>query len=235
MAHAILPLAGRITLSDLPRQVEVGLRWQDGVRQGDRLTVLRPTALSGGEGTMDVPVPVELILTAVDDRGSRAYYDAAPGVELRDNDLAHRKLKEKPRVAVMELTSDLRNMPAGEVQQFLRGKAQTEPELTQFTEYVGKRLTILLQGALLQLQIPMVERENLDKVAAEQRLEDVDEQKAVEIGQLVGATHLVLGRMSPDYNDRTAVSLRVVRADTGGVIEQVEFSFTRAQMEGWNP
>lgn len=235
LAQAILPLAGRITLTGEPRQVEVGLRRQDGVRQGDRLVVLRPTALSGGGGSMDVPLPVELILTAVHDHASLAYWDAAQGTELRDNDVAHRKPKRKPMVAVMELTSDLRNMPPGDLTQVLRQFGNSEPEMRQFSEYVAKRLTILLQGAFVELEVPVVERENLDKLASEQRLDDVDTEKAVEIGHLVGATHLVLGRLSPGLNDQTAVSLRVVAVDTGMVDEQIQFSFTRAQMDGWKP
>lgn len=235
LAQSILPLAGRISRTGDARQVEVSLRRQDGVRQGDRLVALRPTALSNGLSWMDVPLPVELILTAVHEHGSLAYWNALGQGELQDGDLAHRKPRRRPMVGILELTPDLRNVPAGQMAQILREMGNTEPELQQFTEYVAKQLTILLQEAFVTLQVPVVERENLDKLAEEQRLDDVDMEQAVEVGRLLGATHLVLGRLSPGLNDQTAVSLRVVAVDTGMIDEQIKFNFSRAQMEGWKP
>ena len=58
---------------------------------------------------------------------------------------------------------------------------------------------------------------------------------AVDIGRVTGATHVILGDVSPGLYNEMRVGLRVVEVDTGMVMEQINFKFKRAQFEGWVP
>ncbi len=245
LASAVLPAGGRVIgVEGDVAQVNLGRR--HGLRVDQRLEVLQENAAgSGGEVTYRKR-PFQLIVTEVGDQTARAAVAAESPVAPNRGDVVHRVLERNPTVAVLtflpehwDLEPETRPSPivkslVGEVWENKQG----------ITEYVAKQFGRFLEGALVQLDIEVLERnhENLNEVKAElDRQGDqafFEPERAARLRQLLGASHIILGRLSPGLNprdDKAPSDLRVLDVESGRVVEQIQFVFTRQQFESWRP
>lgn len=254
LAKVILPLAGRVVAIESRgrKSLDLTLSRKDGVKAGDRLVVIRPAGFvpqgaanqkkvreeEPEHSDSDAILPVELTVTQVHDRGAKAIYerDAAQAddmaAQVQPGMVVHGKLPRKVTVAILPPKVDLSNLPA----EFLNGRSGKQ-EAQEMMNHVGKRLIALVQSGLLELKVSLVEREEIEKLVEERDLRDIDLEKAVSIGRLTGASHLILGTVSPspEFNFRAPVSLRVVEVESGRIVDRLEFRFSVAQMEHWKP
>ena len=242
LAKFILPTAGRVTEVHQQR-AKLTLCRRDGVKQGDRLTVRRLSgSTSEGLSASEVVLPHELILTDVTDADSVANierlegYDVQEALSVESGDIVHRRPAGRivvgvlrPRVdmnAAMSLGMHKTKTPAGDY-----------IDVNAVTQWIGDQLCQILQNAMVRLQLPVVERSELQVVIDQQKNEnfDVNPTLAAGIGRAAGATHVILSDISPGLYHEARVGLRVVEVDTGMVIEQINFKFKRAQFESWMP
>ena len=224
LAHSILPLAGRVVRVE-GNVVATTLGRGHGVRPGDHLTLLRTSPL-GREANV---LPTELILREVHDSNAMAIVARASPRPVRPGppdstlpqpgDLVHRALTRPIAVAVLEPSIDLEGVPAGAL------AGITRDDLRILMRKYAVELASQVQGAFVQLHVPVVERENMNKILGELRLKDIDVQKTVESGRLAGATHIIIGTVAPDLNReyRPPTSLSVVDVETGQVLEKLVY------------
>ena len=224
LAHSILPLAGRVVRVE-GNIVTTNLGRGHGVRPGDRLTLLRTSTLGVDANVL----PTEVILREVHDSSAVAIITSASPRPARPGppdptlpqpgDIVHRALTRPIAVAILEPSIDLEGVPAE------AHAGISRDDLRVLMRSYAVELASQIQGAFVQLHVPVVERANMTKLLGEQRLKDVDVQKTVESGRIAGATHIIIGSVAPDTNReyRPPTSLSVVDVETGQVLEKLAF------------
>ena len=236
LAKFILPTAGRVTEVNQMR-VRLTLCRPDGIKQGDRLTVIHLNEPSGGAiAASETVLPQELIATAVTEVDSLANIeqeegaDPATAIAIQPGDVVHRRLPRQIVVAVMKPRVD----PNAAAALGVRANAD---EVRKMTQWVGDQLCQLLQNAMVRLRLHVVERGDLQTVLDQQKNEnfDINPALAAQVGRVTGATHVILSDISPGLYNEAPVGLRVVEVDSGMVMEQINFKFKRAQLEAWKP
>jgi TolB-like protein len=234
LAKAIMPLAGRVkTITG--KQFVLDLSQKDGIHSADRLAVVRTSSGEAGGGTLESVQPEELLVVQASDSGSTAICDQQ-GAEskIKPGDIVYRRPAAKTVVAFLGLAADINNVPQPVMQQ-LRRNGISETGLRDLSQDIGNRCIDALQTALVGMRLPVVERKSLTTVLAEQEREGIDPDKAAEIGRLHGATHVVLGEISPGLGNEAPITLRVVDVSSGKVVDQVQFSYKRGQLDYWKP
>jgi len=242
LAKFILPTAGRVTEVSQQR-VKLTLCRMDGIKQGDRLTARRSSDATSGElSASEMVLPHELIVTETTDVDSLANVERLEGVESQETlaievgDIVHRRPARRIVVGVLKPRVDM-NAALSVGMQRSKTRASDYTDLEEATQWVGDQLSQMLQNAMVRLRLAVVERSALQAVVDQQKNENFDTNPAlaVDIGRVTGATHVILGDVSPGLYNEMRVGLRVVEVDTGMVMEQINFKFKRAQFEGWVP
>jgi hypothetical protein len=234
MRHTV-PIAGKIV--DISgSQVELSLRRQDDIKPGERLTVIRVSESADltRQGSEFV-LPHEIILTEVNDFGCRGILADATLEPLRIGDLAHKKSEKPSVVAMLGFSTDISSLTPAQRSLLRQSMSMSDRDIESYMVHVGMRLAELLQAALVDLKVPVVERKYLEKVRSEQRLRDLDASTSAQLGRLTGATHVVVGRTSPGWTRGASVNLQVVAVETGLVVGQLSFLFDKQQMDYWTP
>lgn len=242
LAKFILPTAGRVTEVSQQR-VKLTLCRMDGIKQGDRLTARRSSDATSGElSASEMVLPHELIVTETTDVDSLANVERLEGVDSQETlaievgDIVHRRPARRIVVGVLKPRVDM-NAALSLGMQRSKTRASDYTDLEEATQWVGDQLSQMLQNAMVRLRLAVVERSALQAVVDQQKNENFDTNPAlaVDIGRVTGATHVILGDVSPGLYNEMRVGLRVVEVDTGMVMEQINFKFKRAQFEGWVP
>ncbi|NUQ61130.1 MAG: FHA domain-containing protein [Pirellulales bacterium] len=240
LAKLILPTAGRVAEVNEQR-VKTTLSRRDGIKPGDRLTALRLSDWKSSEASAsEMRLPQELIVTDVTDVDSVANIERLEGQDLEEslsigiNDVVHRRPPRKIVVGVLKpKVGGLEYID----QSGARIPRSERADIEKATQWVGDQLGQMLQNAMVKLRLPVVERSELQDVIAQQKNEnfDINPALAANIGRVTGATHVILGEVSPGLYNEMRVGLRVVEVDTGMVMEQINFKFKRSQFEYWTP
>jgi hypothetical protein len=245
LAKGILPRAGQVTkvvFKDGLEKVTTtlcrdDLRMKDPNQSRKILSAIRLSDGSDPTSDSESVLPQELVVASVTDSDSVAHLkrnegDAPPtGPVVQVGDLVHLKLTRQLRVAVLQAKVDMGSAPTTSAP-----SAQAK-DLSNFTQWVGNQLGELLQNAMVKLGLDLVERADLEAVLKEQPNQnfDINPALAAHVGRVNDATHVILCKISPGYNNQARVHLRVVDVETSQVNVDFIFDLQRSQLENWRP